>query len=191
MMGPGARYRRLQVIVNDKGIANYIPVFPTLSVWSLEPIEKMYGDVCGISENRNLLGTESYLSLYARNLYTSLRMYIFRYIYIYTNYIYIHCICVCTNLPMCICIYIVCMWINIHTVIYIYIHTHARVLVKPAGNTRTHTQTCTRSKFCDEIYRICWSIDRRNSRRQTSDNMDRWKAEMGRVREEKIRREKS
>ena len=123
MMGPGARYRRLQVIVNDKGIANYIPFFPTLSVWSLEPIEKMYGDVCGISENRNLLGTESYLSLYARNLYTSLRMYIFRYniyIYIYKLYIYIYIVYVYVPTYLCVYVYIVCMWINIHTVIYTY-----------------------------------------------------------------------
>ena len=33
-------------------------------------------------------------------------------------------------------------------------------------------------------------IYRRKFRSQTSDNMDRWKAEMGRVREEKSRREK-
>ena len=37
----------------------------------------------------------------------------------------------------------------------------------------------------------CWSYDRRKFRSQTSDNMDRWKAEQGRGREKrKIRREK-
>ena len=34
-----------------------------------------------------------------------------------------------------------------------------------------------------------WQVHRRKFRSQTSDNMDRWKAEMGRVREEKRREE--
>ena len=39
---------------------------------------------------------------------------------------------------------------------------------------------------------VYWYLDRRKFRRQTSDNMDRWKAEQGRGREKrKIRREKS
>ena len=41
------------------------------------------------------------------------------------------------------------------------------------------------------IYKYNTSYDRRKSRSQTSDNMDRWKAAMGRVREEKRRRRRS
>ena len=53
--------------------------------------------------------------------------------------------------------------------------------------------------FCFEVTFLRWILwnrhvqgtnDRRKFRSQTSDNMDRWKAEVGRVREEKSRREK-
>ena len=42
----------------------------------------------------------------------------------------------------------------------------------------------------DQSYRTYNNNYRRKFRSQTSDNMDRWKAEMGRVREEKRRRKK-
>ena len=43
---------------------------------------------------------------------------------------------------------------------------------------------------CIPVWLFIYIYDRRKFRSQTSDNMDRWKAEMGRVREEKRRRKK-
>ena len=43
---------------------------------------------------------------------------------------------------------------------------------------------------CIPVWLFIYTYDRRKFRSQTSDNMDRWKAEMGKVREEKRRRKK-
>ena len=43
---------------------------------------------------------------------------------------------------------------------------------------------------CIPVWLFIYTYDRRKFRSQTSDNMDRWKAEMGRVRQEKRRRKK-
>ena len=62
-----------------------------------------------------------------------------------------------------------CIWYT-HTYIYIHNYIHMIVIVRMTNN----------------------DSNRRKSRSQTSDNMDRWKAEQGRGREKrKIRREKS
>ena len=91
-----------------------------------------------------------------------------------------------------------------HTHIYIYIfdiYTYRSSSGWSLGKSKhprnqipLHSPRCLRQRcqrcFPPRCKAVSPQDDRRKFRSQTSDNMDRWKAEMGRVREEKRRRKK-
>ena len=106
-------------------------------------------------------------------IYVYIYMYIYIYVYIYT-YIYTH---IYTH------IYI---YIYIHIYTYTYIHIYIHIYIYTYINIHIYIYIF--------IYIQIWiytPLYRRKFRSQTSDNMDRWKAEQGRGREKrKIRSEK-
>ena len=76
---------------------------------------------------------------------------------------------------------------------YYVIGVSCRYLSSAAWSTVEHVTIVNMSPFQPfniAIITIMVDISRRKFRSQTSDNMNRWKAEMGRVREEKRRRKK-
>ena len=100
-----------------------------------------------------------------------------------------------------------CKHLHTHTYIYIYIfdiytyrsssggslgsssqskHPTNQIPLHSPQSLRQRCQRC----FPPRCKAVSPQDDRRKFRSQTSDNMDRWKAEMGRVREEKRRRKK-
>ena len=111
--------------------------------------------------------------------------------YIYIQYIYIYTVYIYTVYIYCINIYIytytytyahVHIHISLHKHIHIHIHVHVHI------DVHVHVQIQIQIHIHIHIYNHI--NHRRKLRSQTSDNMDRWKAEVVRVKEEKRREER-